>query len=43
VRPRLRIDLSPGLEAGVLAVLFGLGRLDGSTWRKNGLDGKLFA
>jgi HPr kinase/phosphorylase len=43
VRPRLRVDLSPGLEAGVLAVLFGLGRLDGSTWRKNGLDGKLFA
>jgi HPr kinase/phosphorylase len=42
-RPRLRVDLSPGLEAGVLAVLFGLGRLDGSTWRKIDLDGKLFA
>jgi HPr kinase/phosphorylase len=42
-RPRLRVDLSPGLEAGVLTVLFGLGQLDGSTWRKNGLDGKVFA
>jgi HPr kinase/phosphorylase len=42
-RPRLRIDLSPGLEAGVLAVFFGLSRLDGLTWRKNDLDGKLFA
>ena len=42
-RPRLRVDLSPGLEVGVLAVFFALGRLDGSTWRKNDLDGKLFA
>jgi len=42
-RPRLRLDLSPGLEAGVSAVFSALGRLNGSTWRKIGLDGKLFA
>jgi HPr kinase/phosphorylase len=42
-RPRLYVDLSPGLEAGVLGVNFGLARLDGTTWRKNDLDGKLFA
>jgi HPr kinase/phosphorylase len=41
--PRLRIDLSPGLDDGVSAILSALPRLDGSRWRKNVNDDALFA
>jgi hypothetical protein len=41
--PRLRIDLSPGLDDGVSAVLMALRRIEGSAWRKNILDDAVFA
>jgi len=41
--PRLRLDLSPGLEDGVSAVIAALQRIDGGYWRKNALDGAVFA
>jgi hypothetical protein len=43
VLPRLRLDLSAGLDDGVFAVISALKRIDGSYWRKNALDGALFA
>lgn len=33
--PRLRIDLSPGLDDGVAAVMAALPRIEGARWRKN--------
>ena len=33
--PRLRLDLSPGLDDGVSAVMLALQRIDGADWRKN--------
>jgi serine kinase of HPr protein (carbohydrate metabolism regulator) len=41
--PRLRVDLSPGLDEGVSAVLSALGRIEGATWRKIVLDETVFA
>lgn len=41
--PRLRVDLSPGLDEGVSATLSALHRLDGPRWRKNINDDALFA
>jgi serine kinase of HPr protein (carbohydrate metabolism regulator) len=41
--PRLRVDLSPGLDAGVSAVLAALARVEGETWRKNIENEKVFA
>ena len=41
--PRLRVDLSPGLDDGVSATLSALQRLDGPRWRKNVNDDALFA
>ena len=40
--PRLRVDLSPGLDDGVSATLSALRRLDGPRWRKNVNDDALF-
>jgi HPr kinase/phosphorylase len=33
--PRLRLDLSPGLDDGASAVILALQRLEGARWRKN--------
>jgi len=41
--PRLRLDLSPGLDDGVSAILSALSRLDGPRWRKNVNDDAVFA
>jgi len=41
--PRLRLDLSPGLDDGVSAVLSALARIDGASWRKNVNDTTVFA
>ena len=41
--PRLRVDLAPGLDEGVSAVLSALGRVEGVDWRKNVLDDTVFA
>ena len=41
--PRLRLDLSPGLDDGVSAVLAALSRIDGASWRKNVNDAAVFA
>jgi len=41
--PRLRLDLSPGLDDGVSAVMFALQRIDGAHWRKNVSDDAIFA
>jgi serine kinase of HPr protein (carbohydrate metabolism regulator) len=43
VLPRLRLDLSPGLDDGVSATLAALARIDGSRWRKNVNDTAVFA
>ena len=41
--PRLRLDLSPGLDDGVSAVISAMERIDGDVWRKNILDDAVFA
>jgi HPr kinase/phosphorylase len=41
--PRLRIDLTPGLDDGVTAVLSALLGIDGAKWRKNVYDETVFA
>ena len=41
--PRLRIDLSPGLDHGVAATLAALGEIDGAHWRKNVSGDAVFA
>jgi serine kinase of HPr protein (carbohydrate metabolism regulator) len=41
--PRLRIDLSPGLDDGAASVLSALQRIDGSQWRKNVSHNVVFA
>ncbi len=41
--PRLRLDLSPGLDDGVSSVISALERIEGSVWRKNILDDAVFA
>jgi serine kinase of HPr protein (carbohydrate metabolism regulator) len=41
--PRLRIDLSPGLDDGVSAILSALKRIKGPNWAKNVNDDALFA
>ena len=41
--PRLRVDLSPGLDEGVSGVLSALSRVEGPAWRKNVLDDTVFA
>jgi serine kinase of HPr protein (carbohydrate metabolism regulator) len=41
--PRLSVDLAPGLDEGVSAVLSALGRVEGAYWRKNVLDDTVFA
>ncbi len=43
VLPRLRLDLSSGVEDGALAVISALHRIDGRHWRKNVLDEAVFA
>jgi serine kinase of HPr protein (carbohydrate metabolism regulator) len=43
VLPRLRLDLSPGLDDGVSATISALARIDGSKWRKNVNDAAVFA
>jgi HPr kinase/phosphorylase len=43
VLPRLRLDLSPGLDDGASAVLSALARIDGPRWRKNVNDDAVFA
>jgi len=43
VLPRLRLDLSPGLDDGVLAVISALGGIEGGVWRKNINDEAVFA
>lgn len=41
--PRLRVDLSPGLDDGVSAVTAALSRVEGASWRKNIGEEKVFA
>ncbi len=41
--PRLRIDLSPGLEEGVSSAMAALQQIDGAHWRKNVSDDAVFA
>jgi hypothetical protein len=40
--PRISLDLSPGVENGVAAVLSALARIEGLSWRKNVLDETVF-
>jgi hypothetical protein len=43
VLPRLRLDLSPGVDDGVSAVLSALPRIEGAMWRKNVSEETIFA